>query len=104
MDGCRRRRHHLNCPQFIGTQCVAFVIHVAGAATLMDYSTLNSSIQPIIRDSMKRLIMSSSLPESSTVLKMIQENVSIIEMQQIPLSHPTKKKTRPTKMAQAKIQ
>lgn len=67
---------HFDCPQFVATQCVAFVIHVAGAATLLDYSTLNSSIQPIIRDSMKRLIMSSSLPESNAVLKMIQENVS----------------------------
>lgn len=80
---CWRRRHHrhhhgryFDGAQFIATQCVAFVIHVAGAATLLDYSTLNSSIQPIIRDSMKRLIMSSSLPESTTVLKMIQENVS----------------------------
>lgn len=63
-------------PQFIATQGVGFVIDVAGAAVLLDYSTLNSSVQPIIRDSMRRLIMSSSSPESSTVLKMIQENVS----------------------------
>lgn len=49
---------------------------MAGAAVLLDYSTLNSSVQPIIRDSMKRLIMSSSTPQSTTVLKMIQENVS----------------------------
>lgn len=66
--------------QFVGTQCLAFVIHVAGAATLLDYSTLNSSVQPIIRDSMRRLIWTSSLPESATVLKMIQENVSIISV------------------------
>lgn len=65
--------------QFIATQGVAFVIHVAGAAVLLDYSTLNSSIQPIIRDSMRRLIWSSSSPESTAVLKMIQENVSVIE-------------------------
>lgn len=58
------------------TQGIAFVIDVAGAAVLLDYSTLNSSIQPIIRDSMRRLIMSSSRPESTAVLKMIQENVS----------------------------
>lgn len=55
---------------------MGFIIDVAGAAVLLDYSTLNSSIQPIIRDSMRRLIMSSSSPESTAVLKMIQENVS----------------------------
>ncbi|XP_031625881.1 tetraspanin-2A-like [Contarinia nasturtii] len=60
---------------FIGTQCLAFIIHVAGSAVLLDYSTLNSSIQPFIRDSMRRLIMSSSTPQSTTVLKMIQENI-----------------------------
>ena len=59
---------------------MAFVIHVAGAAVLLDYSTLNSSVQPIIRDSMRRLIMSSALPESTAVLKMIQENVSRIQI------------------------
>lgn len=62
--------------QFIGTQGVAFVVGVAGSAVLLDYSTLNSSIQPLIRDSMRRLIMSSMRPDAGTVLNMIQENVS----------------------------
>lgn len=61
----------------MGTQAVAFVIGVAGSAVLLDYSTLNSSIQPLIRDSMRRLIMSSVRPDSANVLRMIQENVSI---------------------------
>lgn len=55
---------------------MAFVVGVAGSAVLLDYSTLNSSIQPLIRDSMRRLIMSSVRPDSYNVLKMIQENVS----------------------------
>lgn len=62
------------------------MVDVAGAAVLLDFSTLNSSIQPIIRDSMKRLIMSSSKPESSSVLKMIQENVGIFKsMYRMPI-------------------
>lgn len=69
--------------QFIITQVVAFVIGVAGSAVLLDYSTLNSSIQPYIRDSMRRLIMSSSDPGTSSVLKMIQENVSIFSKENI---------------------
>lgn len=62
--------------QFIGTQLVAFIIGVAGSAVLLDYSTLNSSIQPILRNSFRRLIMSSGWPQSAAALKMIQENVS----------------------------
>lgn len=70
------QKNAIFCSQFIATQGIGFVIDVAGAAVLLDYSTLNSSVQPIIRDSMRRLIMSSASPESSAVLKMIQENVS----------------------------
>lgn len=62
--------------QFIATQLVAFIIGVAGSAFLLDYSTLNSSIQPLLRNSFRRLIMSSGWPDSAAALKMIQENVS----------------------------
>lgn len=62
--------------QFVGTQCLAFAVGVAGAAVLLDYSTLNSSVQPIIRNSMRRLIELSSQTRPGTILKMIQENVS----------------------------
>jgi hypothetical protein len=55
---------------------VAFVIGVVGSAVLLDFSTLNSSIQPLLRNSFRRLIMSSGWPESQAALKMIQENVS----------------------------
>lgn len=54
---------------------VAFVIGVAGSAVLLDYSTLNSSIQPLLRNSLRRLIMSSGWPDAAAALKMIQENV-----------------------------
>lgn len=72
---------------------MGFIIDVAGAAVLLDYSTLNSSVQPIIRESMRRLIMSSSSPESTAVLKMIQENVSQ-SFYTFPLLFAMKKKSR----------
>lgn len=55
---------------------MAFILGVSGSAVLLDYSTLNSSIQPMIRESMRRLITVSSNPAVATILKMIQENVS----------------------------
>lgn len=58
---------------------MAFAVGVAGAAVLLDYSTLNSSVQPIIRNSMRRLIEMSSLVRPAAILKMIQENVSGIK-------------------------
>lgn len=64
--------------KFIATQLVAFIIGVAGSAVLLDFSTLNSSIQYLLRNSLRRLIMSSGWPESAAALKMIQENVSSI--------------------------
>lgn len=60
---------------FIATQLTTFVICVGGAAVLLDYSTLNSSLQPLLRNSLRRLIMSSSWQDSAAALKMIQENI-----------------------------
>lgn len=60
---------------FIGTQVLSFILMTVGSAVLMEFSTMNSSIQPMIRDTMTRLIMTSEYPKSSVTLKMIQENV-----------------------------
>lgn len=60
---------------FIGSQVLAFIVSVAGAAILLDHSTMNSSIQPMIRRTVQRLIMTSEWPESAATLKMIQESI-----------------------------
>lgn len=54
---------------------MAFIVSVAGAAILLDHSTINSSIQPMIRRTLRQLIMTSEWPSSAATLKMIQENV-----------------------------
>ncbi|PSN43003.1 Tetraspanin-2A [Blattella germanica] len=60
---------------FIGTQVLCFIFGVAGAAVLLDYSTYESKIQPLIRDKMRRLISDSHNEHSSLVLRMVQETI-----------------------------
>lgn len=56
---------------------LGFLVNTAGAAILLDFSTLNSSLQPILKRSLTFLIMRSEQPGQSTILKLIQESVSI---------------------------
>ncbi|XP_049289291.1 tetraspanin-2A [Anopheles funestus] len=60
---------------FIGTQVFLFILTVIGSAILLDYSTMNSSIQPLIRQTMLRFIITSEHPHSSSALKLIQESI-----------------------------
>lgn len=62
---------------FIGSQILGFVLSVVGAAVLLNFSTMQSNLQPMIRDVMKRFVMTSENPRSSAVLRMIQESVSL---------------------------
>lgn len=62
--------------QYIGAQIFEFVVGLTGAAILMNYSTVDSAIQPIIREVMMRLIAQSTQDWSSETLSMLQENVS----------------------------
>ncbi|XP_034936255.1 tetraspanin-2A [Chelonus insularis] len=59
----------------IGLQVLFFILGLAGAAVLLDYSTYDSQIQPIIHRSMTTLIMNSHQPRASQILKIIQENI-----------------------------
>lgn len=60
---------------YIGTQVLGFVVSIVGAAILLDFSTVNSSIQPILRRSLTALIMRSEHPDQWTMLKLIQESL-----------------------------
>lgn len=62
---------------FIGSQILGFVLSVVGSAVLLNFSTMQSSLQPMIRDVMTRFVMTSEYPRSSAVLRMIQESVSL---------------------------
>jgi hypothetical protein len=64
------------CFQFAGVQVLCFIIGTAGAAVLLDYSTYDSKIQPLIRERMRYLISESQNEYASSVLRMVQETVS----------------------------
>lgn len=61
---------------YIGSQILGFVLSVVGSAVLMNFSTMQSSLQPMIRDIMTRFVMTSEYPRSAAILRMIQEAVS----------------------------
>lgn len=61
---------------FIGSQILGFVLSVVGSAVLLNFSTMQSSLQPMIKDVVTRFVMTSEYPRSYAILKMIQEAVS----------------------------
>lgn len=61
--------------QYIGLQAFCFLFGLTGAAVLLDYSTYDSQIQPIIRKSMTSLIVNSQHDDAAQILRMVQENV-----------------------------
>lgn len=65
-------------PQFTITQIICFILAIVGTAILLEHSTYESRIQPMIRHSMNRLIMYSEYEPSTTMLRLIQESVSIV--------------------------
>jgi uncharacterized membrane-anchored protein YjiN (DUF445 family) len=56
-------------------QVLCFIIGIAGAAVLLDYSTYDSQIQPLIRERMRFLISESQNEYASSILRMVQETV-----------------------------
>lgn len=74
--GVALMEHQLGLLVFIGTQVVGFIVNTIGAAVLLDFSTLNSSLQPILVRSLRWLISRSAYPDQARVLRLIQESVS----------------------------
>ncbi|XP_014479865.1 PREDICTED: CD9 antigen [Dinoponera quadriceps] len=59
----------------VGLQVFCFICGLAGTAVVLDYSTYDSKIQPIIRRSMINLIRNSHHETAVYILKIIQEAV-----------------------------
>ncbi|EFN88434.1 tetraspanin-2A [Harpegnathos saltator] len=59
----------------IGLQVFCFICGLSGAAVVLDYSTYDSKIQPVIRHSMINLIRNSHYETASLILRIIQESV-----------------------------
>ncbi|XP_051169350.1 tetraspanin-2A-like [Leptopilina boulardi] len=60
---------------YIGLQVLCFVFGLAGAAVLLNYSTYDSDIQPLIRRSMTTLISNSQHDDASRMLRIVQEQI-----------------------------
>ncbi|KAH0954724.1 hypothetical protein HN011_007862 [Eciton burchellii] len=60
----------------VGLQMLCFICGLAGAAVILDYSTYDSKIQPIIERAMYKLINNSQHETASFILRIIQETVA----------------------------
>ncbi|XP_032680631.1 tetraspanin-2A [Odontomachus brunneus] len=59
----------------VGLQVLCFICGLSGAAVVLDYSTYDSEIQPIIRRSMINLINNSHHEGANLILRIIQEAI-----------------------------
>lgn len=73
--GVALMEHILGLLVHAGMQMFCFLLGLAGAAVLLDYSTYDSKIQPIIRRSMLNLINNSQDEKASYILRLIQESI-----------------------------
>ncbi|CAB3375462.1 Hypothetical predicted protein [Cloeon dipterum] len=60
---------------FAGLQVLCFIMAVIGAAVLLAFGAKGSDLQPLMRNTMRRLIMESFNPSSVEKLRMIQESI-----------------------------
>ncbi|XP_011882996.1 PREDICTED: DNA ligase 1 isoform X3 [Vollenhovia emeryi] len=67
--------HIMTLYAHVGLQALSFICCLAGAAVILDYSTYDSKIQPIIERSMYSLIVNSHHDAASSILRIIQETV-----------------------------
>lgn len=61
--------------KYAGLQLFSYVLGLVGTAILLDYSTYDSKIQPLIRRSMRTLINNYQDPKATYILQLIQESV-----------------------------
>lgn len=59
----------------VGLQVLSFICGLAGVSVILDYSTYDSQIQPIIARSMYTLISNSHEEMASRILRLIQETI-----------------------------
>ncbi|KAH9641859.1 hypothetical protein HF086_011609 [Spodoptera exigua] len=60
---------------YIGSQIATFVLGLVGACVVLDFSTYDSSIQPLIRDVTMRLMNNPQHEGSREILRMVQEGI-----------------------------
>ncbi|CAB0035810.1 unnamed protein product [Trichogramma brassicae] len=67
--------HDLHLKINAGFLLVCFVLSLIATCLLLDYSTTNSSLQPIIRKSMRDLISNSQHDYDAKILRQLQEAI-----------------------------
>jgi len=67
--------HYFALLVFLITQIICFLLAIFGTAILLEHSTYDSRVQPMIRHTMNRLIMTSEYQPSTDMLRLIQESV-----------------------------
>ncbi|XP_076298549.1 tetraspanin 2A isoform X3 [Lasioglossum baleicum] len=73
--GVALMEHVLGLFVFVGLQLFCYVMGLAGTALLLDYSTYDSQIQPLIRKSMLSLINNYQDDRATYVLQLVQESI-----------------------------
>ncbi|XP_071577820.1 tetraspanin-2A [Temnothorax nylanderi] len=67
--------HIMTLYAHVGLQAFSFICCLSGAAVILDYSTYDSKIQPVIERAMYNLISNSHHDSASFILRVIQETV-----------------------------
>ncbi|XP_031838317.1 tetraspanin 2A [Nomia melanderi] len=73
--GVALMEHILGLFIFVGLQLVCYVLGLVGTAILLDYSTYDSQIQPLIRKSMHALINNYYDDRATYILQLIQQSI-----------------------------
>lgn len=60
---------------YVGLQMLSYVLGLAGATVLLDYSTYDSKIQPLLRQSLTTLINNYHQENAMYVLQIVQESI-----------------------------
>ncbi|XP_046395278.1 tetraspanin-2A [Ischnura elegans] len=59
----------------VGILALCFACEMAGSAVLLDNGTYQSKLQPLLRTTLRKLIVNINNPDYAEILRMIQENV-----------------------------
>ncbi|OAD59425.1 23 kDa integral membrane protein [Eufriesea mexicana] len=73
--GVALMEHILGLYAYIGLQLLSYAVGLVGTALLLDYSTYDSKIQPLIRRSMTTLINNYHNERAVFILQLIQESI-----------------------------
>ncbi|XP_034182875.1 tetraspanin 2A [Osmia lignaria lignaria] len=87
--------HILGLYVYVGLQLASYVLGLVGTAILLDYSTYDSKIQPLIRQSMTDLISRSHDGRATYILQLIQESIGCCGADG-PMDYLTLRKPLPT--------